>query len=231
MKRRFEPVEGRNLEIIEAVLGCDEVAGLAEDLKFNIRLCVEEVEENILGYSGTTWVDVETYMENGWLVIGFRDGGVEFDPLAMPEPDINAPLEQRQIGGLGIFLCKKIMNEVEYRFENGCNMFVMKLNVNNMDVIISKDGDRTVAVVSGRIDTTNADKFQKAVNPLMEEKDIDLELDCTDLEYTSSQGLRIFLMLQKKVTANGGRMVMSNMHPQVKRVFDITGFSNIIRII
>lgn len=219
------------MEIIEAVLGSDEVVGLAEDLKFNIRLCVEEVEENILSYSGTTWVDVETYVEDGQLAISFRDGGIEFDPLAMPDPDITASLEQRKIGGLGIFLCKTIMNSVDYHFENGCNVFLMKLNINNMEVIINKADGRTVAAVSGRIDTTNAEQFQKLVAPLMEEKDIDLELDCTDLEYTSSQGLRIFLMLQKSVTANGGRMVMSNMHPQVKRVFDITGFSNIIRII
>ena len=51
------------------------------------------------------------------------------------------------------------------------------------------------------------------------------------MTYTSSQGLRIFLMLQKSVMARSGKMVMRNMNPQVKEVFDITGFSNIITII
>jgi len=51
------------------------------------------------------------------------------------------------------------------------------------------------------------------------------------MEYTSSQGLRMFLMLQKSVTARKGNLVMRNMKPNVKEVFDITGFSNIIRII
>lgn len=129
MTRRFEPVEGRNAEIIEAVLTCDEVRDLSDDQKFTIRLCVEEVEENILNYSGTTWVDLSTSLENGMLSIGFRDGGVEFDPLTRPDPDINAPVEDRPIGGLGIFLCKKLMTAVDYHFENGCNNFTMKLQV------------------------------------------------------------------------------------------------------
>jgi len=129
MKRRFEPVEGRNAEIIEAVLSCEEVRDLPEDLKFKIRLCVEEVEENILGYSGTTWIDLSTTVEEGILNIGFRDGGVEFDPLAHKDPDVNAPLEERTAGGLGIFLCKQMMTALDYHFENGCNIFTMKLKI------------------------------------------------------------------------------------------------------
>lgn len=58
----------------------------------------------------------------------------------------------------------------------------------------------------------------------------DIEFDCTDMEYTSSQGLRMFLMLQKSVNNRKGQLVMKNMKPQVKEVFDITGFSNIIKI-
>ena len=127
MRKKFEPVEGRNFEIIETIVNSAEVSPLGEDLKFKIRLCVEEVEENILGYSGTTWIEVWTEYEGEMLAIGFRDGGVEFDPLARPDPDINASLEDRQIGGLGIFLCKQMMTSLDYHFENGCNVFVMKL--------------------------------------------------------------------------------------------------------
>lgn len=129
MIKRFEPVEGRNIEIIETVLAYPEVASLSEDQKFRVRLCVEEVEENILNYSGTTWIELTIDREDDMLSIGFRDGGVEFDPLAKEDPDINAPLEKRQLGGLGIFLCKQMMTSVNYHFENGCNVFVMKLKV------------------------------------------------------------------------------------------------------
>lgn len=125
MKHRFEPLEGRNAEIIESVMGCEEVAGLSEDIRFKIRLCVEEVEENILCYSGSTWVEVEVLRSEDSVTVKFSDGGVEFDPLSKEDPDVNAPLEERQIGGLGIFLCKQMMDSVEYRFENHRNEFKM----------------------------------------------------------------------------------------------------------
>ena len=100
-----------------------------------------------------------------------------------------------------------------------------------MDVTITKEESKTIAVLSGRLDTTNAEQFQADIAGLFEGQEPDIELDCTNMDYTSSQGLRIFLMLQKSVTARNGRLVMKNMKPQVKEVFDITGFSNIIRII
>lgn len=100
-----------------------------------------------------------------------------------------------------------------------------------MDIKISQQENKTMVVLNGRIDTSNADQFQQDVAPLMEGENPDIDIDCTDMSYTSSQGLRIFLMLQKSVKARGGKMVMRNMNPQVKEVFDITGFSNIITII
>lgn len=125
MRKKFDPIEGRNAEIIEAVMNSPEVKDLAEDLKFKIRLCVEEVEENILDYSGSTWVDVSVDSNTDKLKIVFQDGGVEFDPLSNPEPDINASLEDRQIGGLGIFLCKQMMDGIEYFYEEGKNVLTM----------------------------------------------------------------------------------------------------------
>ena len=85
--------------------------------------------------------------------------------------------------------------------------------------------------LKGRIDTTNADQFQQEVSPLMEGNQLDIDIDCTEMTYTSSQGLRTFLLLQKSVNARGGKMVLHNMNPMVKEVFDITGFSNIITIL
>lgn len=99
-----------------------------------------------------------------------------------------------------------------------------------MEVQINKEGSKTLVTLIGRLDTTNADMFQKDIQPLMEGENPDIEFDCTNMEYTSSQGLRMFLMLQKSVNSRKGQLIMRNMKPQVKEVFDITGFSNIIKI-
>ena len=100
-----------------------------------------------------------------------------------------------------------------------------------MDITITKQDKKTLAVLSGRLDTTNVAAFQNDIAPLMADPEPDIELDCTDMDYTSSQGLRLFLILQKTVSSKGGKLVMTHMKPQVREVFDITGFSNIIKIL
>lgn len=100
-----------------------------------------------------------------------------------------------------------------------------------MNVTITEEGSRASVRLEGRLDTTNADQFMKDITPLMEGSHTEIDMDCTDMEYTSSQGLRMFLMLQKNVSSRGAKLVLRNMKPHVKEVFDITGFSHIITIL
>ena len=100
-----------------------------------------------------------------------------------------------------------------------------------MEIFVNKQEGKTLVELKGRIDTTNAEQFQLDMIPLTEGDRPEIDIDCTGLDYTSSQGLRTFLMLQKSVNAKGGHLVLRNMNPMVKEVFDITGFSNIITIL
>ena len=100
-----------------------------------------------------------------------------------------------------------------------------------MNIKINTADSKTMVTLDGRLDTSNADQFQQDIAPLMQGDKPDIDIDCSGMTYTSSQGLRLFLTLQKSVMARGGKMVMRNMNPQVKEVFDITGFSNIITIV
>ena len=100
-----------------------------------------------------------------------------------------------------------------------------------MNVTIKEEGEKALVKLEGRLDTTNADQFMKDIKPLMDGNHAEIDVDCADMEYTSSQGLRMFLMLQKNVSARGAKLVLRNMKPHVKEVFDITGFSHIINIL
>lgn len=100
-----------------------------------------------------------------------------------------------------------------------------------MDVNISCKENLYSVKITGRIDSTNAEQFAQLLQPVMELKNSDISVDCADLEYTSSQGLRVFLLLQKSANSNLNNLYFINMIPQVKEVFDITGFSSIIKII
>lgn len=99
-----------------------------------------------------------------------------------------------------------------------------------MTIDIKNEGKAYDVAVSGRIDTSTADQFLEEVSPLLDAKGADITIDCSELTYTSSKGLRVFLMLQKSVMATGGSLLLKGMLPAVKEVFDITGFSSIIKI-
>lgn len=100
-----------------------------------------------------------------------------------------------------------------------------------MEVTVNQETNKVCIKISGRLDTTTAPQFQEAIKPIMEGEKTDIEIDCSEMDYTSSLGLRSFLMLQKSANSKGGSMVMTGMQPKVREVFDITGFSSIIKIL
>lgn len=127
MVTRFEPIAGKTAEIIEALMASEDMP-ISEDLQFKLRLCIEEVVENIVSYAydgGNGWVEVGTQLDDNTLTITLKDEGFPFNPLEKQDPDITLSAEERQIGGLGIFLCKQMMDKLEYERIDGCNLFKM----------------------------------------------------------------------------------------------------------
>lgn len=128
MTFKFNPITGKTAEIVDALMESPE---MTEDmaLQFKIRLCVEEVVENIVSYAytgGDGPMEASILRDNdGTIIIVFKDQGVPFDPLAKPDPDITLSAEDRPIGGLGIFLCKQMMDDVRYEYSNGQNVLTM----------------------------------------------------------------------------------------------------------
>ncbi|MDO4818894.1 MAG: ATP-binding protein [Prevotella sp.] len=133
MEKRFEPIKDKTALIIEAIMDSPDIPD-DDALTFKIRLAVEEAVENVVQYAyaeGQGWIVVGTEQKNGILSITIRDEGVPFNPLDKDDPDITLSAEDRQIGGLGIFLCKQLMDKVTYTFENRCNILRMEKQLNN----------------------------------------------------------------------------------------------------
>lgn len=99
-----------------------------------------------------------------------------------------------------------------------------------MNITIKKIEQGTVVGIDGRIDTTNYNEFEHAMNQLLGENINVLYLDCSGLSYISSSGLRVFLTVQKKMMSTGGRFLLFAMQPTIKEIFDISGFSSIFSI-
>jgi anti-sigma B factor antagonist len=93
----------------------------------------------------------------------------------------------------------------------------------------STEGDIVVISIDGRLDTATSADFDFALEPHTE-KDTRLLVDLSDIQYVSSAGLRVFLMLAKKLQKSGGKLVLCNMSTGVREVFDIAGFSKILHI-
>lgn len=108
--------------------------GCPMDVQFQIDVAVEEMYVNIAHYA---YVDregeatISFHVEEGspfQAVIELRDSGIPYNPLARQDPDISLSADERSIGGLGIYMVKKSMDQVEYRHENGFNILTLRKN-------------------------------------------------------------------------------------------------------
>lgn len=101
-----------------------------------IGVSVEEIFVNIAHYAyapeiGRATVRVEVSGDPVTVSITFIDRGVPYDPLAKKDPDVTLPAEQREIGGLGIFMTKKIMDDMVYEYKNGSNILKLVKHIAN----------------------------------------------------------------------------------------------------
>lgn len=95
--------------------------------------------------------------------------------------------------------------------------------------IKEQNGGYTANVI-GRLDTPAAVKAQQEIVPLLENADKEITLDCTNLEYISSSGLRLFLTIRKEAAAKGGKVIIEHISDDIKKVFMMTGFFNLFVI-
>ena len=95
--------------------------------------------------------------------------------------------------------------------------------------IEEKDGGM-YATVSGRLDTPSAAKAQQEITPLLENADKLITLDCSNLEYISSSGLRLLLTIRKEAARKGGNVVVEHISDDIKKVLMMTGFINLFEI-
>lgn len=97
-------------------------------------------------------------------------------------------------------------------------------------IIITEENNGLRATFKGRLDTPAAVKAQQEIAPLLENADKTIILDCTNLDYISSSGLRLFLTLRKEAGAKGGQVIIENINEDIRKIFMMTGFFNLFDI-
>ena len=112
-----------------------EELGLASKTLFQICLAMEEIVSNIISYGYTDdavhWIKIALSHDEGIITIRLEDDGIPFNPLWAQEPDCECPLEERKVGNLGIHLCKKVMDEMNYERFGNKNVLTLRKDIKN----------------------------------------------------------------------------------------------------
>ncbi|MCR5511238.1 MAG: ATP-binding protein [Lachnospiraceae bacterium] len=111
-----------------------ESAGCSIGIQTQIDIAVEEVFVNIAQYAydpnvGPATISVETSSNPLKVELTFMDKGMPYNPLAKDDPDVTQSADERPIGGLGIYMVKNIMDDVEYEYKDGQNIFTIAKNI------------------------------------------------------------------------------------------------------
>ncbi len=122
------------LSLIDTVGECAKSQGLSDKRTNEIKIAVEEALVNIFNYAyqGKERGDVEVacMLKRGTaFIVRIKDKGIPFDPLSVSEPDTTLDIDERRIGGIGIFLVKKLTDHLRYKREGGKNVLELVVNL------------------------------------------------------------------------------------------------------
>ena len=125
----FQPIKGQARQILEAILKSPEVASCHLKETLALRLACEEIVMNVTSYAYPEGVDGfldVTIRKTDRIEIRFEDGGVHFNPLEQITPNTKLSWKKRRVGGLGIFLISRKMDDVRYAYENQKNILTIE---------------------------------------------------------------------------------------------------------
>jgi serine/threonine-protein kinase RsbW len=204
-------------------------AGLDDHAAWQVQLAVDEASTNIIqhGYDQAAHGEIQL----GWqvdgdaLIVTLRDRGRSFDPDDVPAPDISSPLEERQAGGLGLYLMGRLMDSVQFEFDD------QQGNLLRMTKQIGTAGKPAqIFELAGRLDAVGTQAAIARVYAAISAGARYVLLDMSQVTFLSSSGLRALLLVRKELLAQDGELRLCELKPQVREVFVLTGFTQVFAI-
>jgi anti-sigma B factor antagonist len=99
-----------------------------------------------------------------------------------------------------------------------------------MEITLNEKDGRLVAAIVGDLDNAASSDAERLLKPVFERTDCDIVIDCTELNYISSSGLRILLNVFKHTRANGRAAILKGMNEEVEEVFELSGFLQLFKV-
>lgn len=237
---QLEPV-GRALE----VFGRD--AALPARLVSSLTLAVDEILTNVVSYAferiGKHEIEVRALREGDEVVVEIEDDGKPFDPLSVPAPRLDAALEDRSVGGLGLPIVRKLVDTIAYRRAEGHNTLSLRFRIGHDEALASgparaeglmlSESDEQgswVVTIRGHLGASGAVLVDKTVRAHIARGTRRIVIDCAGLNFIGSAGLRSLLVAAKRLKKTHGRIALAALQPQVAEVFEISGLAPIFTL-
>jgi serine/threonine-protein kinase RsbW len=214
-------------------------------IRRSMNVALDELLTNTLSYGfpgreiGEMTIEVELGTDR--LSVTVTDDGGPFDPLGMDAPDTAPSVEERPIGGLGIHLVRRMMDEVSYHRRADRNVVTLaKLLTRgmtasrgggrSMDITTRTQNGVTLVGFAGNLDSNTSPQAQQTLDGILASGGRKMVVDFTALDYISSAGLRVLLGTAKRLSGAGGALRLCGLNETVQEVFDISGFSTILAV-
>ena len=217
--------------------------GISDKELFEARLALEECGSNIVDYAfrrdARQTFRIRIELSGQILTLELRDSGPEFDPTTFRKTQSTG---NDTVGGWGLELVCRSMDEVHYRREGTENILTLmktvRLGHNSikpetlktkhmaLDIVIQQNnktstGGPVTVKLSGSLDTATAPELERRLSPVLTSPVQDVVFDLADLRFISSAGLRVFANTRRIVQARGGQASFIRMQPQILEVFAI----------
>jgi serine/threonine-protein kinase RsbW len=230
MESTTVPARLESLELISGfIVAAATQAGMDDHAAWQVQLAVDEAATNVIqhgyGEAGEGAIELSWRVDGPDFVVTLRDYGRRFAPEDVPAPDLSSPLEERQAGGLGIYLMTRLMDSVRYEFDDQRgNLLTMTKRIGGAPP------DVQVFELSGRLDAVNTQQAIQQVNAALAAGARYILLDLASVTFMSSSGLRALLLVRKELLSHGGQLRLAALQPHVHEVFTLTGFTRVFEI-
>ncbi len=244
VEARLENLQGIRAFIAEACRG----AGADRSACRDLQLAVDEACTNIIehGYAGAGAGSIAVTFESGGdrLAVTIVDRGRPFSPERVPPPDLTSGWRERREGGLGWHLIRHVVDEVDYRPDSvgGNRLTLVKRpgpksllesraeGAAPMEITVERREHVTVVAIAGSVDGATAPTLVASFREQVGGGFVHIVGDFSRVEYTSSAGLRALLETVKETRQRGGDLRLAAVQPDVLRVLDLAGFTNILKL-
>jgi serine/threonine-protein kinase RsbW len=241
-------IQERIPDVCDFVVVAARRANLNERAVYHCQMAVDEACTNVIehGYGGNNTdghIEIICRDTAATFAITIIDDSPPFNPLLREDPDPDEPLADREPGGWGIYFIKKMMDEVDYLYEGERNQLTIR-KLKSPVTLVQPTGDSAVKGVAvrelqngiwevtptERLESNTAPELQSILDMQLAAGNRHLIVNMHRTTFISTSGLKVLVSTWRTAQKADGDIVLAEMQPQVREVFDTVGFDQIFAI-